>query len=363
MNFEDQNSRIDKFLEQCDDLLHNLFSIGIFNLNVGVNESEYIQYNDSRWQTFMNKINTYLQIYPNDNYKNQFNQIFLLPQIDSVTIEKMKVILNSMKDDLDIIASSSECNIIPEGGLVFLVKQIPQISNCFHSTGGNGIPVINAIYDSSEFQIWKENVKNELSKLKNMKLVTETIDLLDSFNGWRDEQTFIELNAKLNVLISNIDEYLLEMEVSLDNMNNKKIFIVHGHDTETRNKVELFVRRIGLDPVILSETASKGMTIIEKIEANCDVGFAIVLYTKCDEGRLRGTIVLKDRARQNVIFEHGYMAARLGRSNVVALVEAGVEIPGDLSGIVYISLQDSDWTQQVMREFQEANLQFDWSRA
>lgn len=30
------------------------------------------------------------------------------------------------------------------------------------------------------------------------------------------------------------------------------------------------------------------MKIIEKIEANCDVSFSIVLYTGCDEGHIKG---------------------------------------------------------------------------
>lgn len=51
---------------------------------------------------------------------------------------------------------------------------------------------------------------------------------------------------------------------------------------------------------------------------------------------MKGEKDLKDRARQNVIFEHGYMVAKLGRDKVIALVDQGVEIPGDLSGVIYI---------------------------
>ncbi len=43
------------------------------------------------------------------------------------------------------------------------------------------------------------------------------------------------------------------------------------------------------------------------------------------------------RARQNVVFfEHGYLISKLGRNNVCALVKQSVEIPNDISGIVYI---------------------------
>ena len=144
---------------------------------------------------------------------------------------------------------------------------------------------------------------------------------------------------------------------------NNKIFIVHGRNIPIRNDIELFVRRLGLEPIILAEQANKGMTIIEKIEDYSDVSYAIILYTPCDEGRKKGEQDLNGRARQNVIFEHGYMAAKLGRNKVLALVEQDVEIPGDLDGIVYISLKDSDWKIKVMRELDTAGLKINWKLA
>ena len=126
---------------------------------------------------------------------------------------------------------------------------------------------------------------------------------------------------------------------------------------------ELFIRRIGLEPIILAEQVNKGMTIIEKIENYSDVSYAIVLYTPCDEGRLKGEKDLNNRARQNVIFEHGYMVAKLGRNKVIALVDKDVEVPGDLSGVIYISMNDKDWKLQVMRELDGAGLQINWAQA
>ena len=63
------------------------------------------------------------------------------------------------------------------------------------------------------------------------------------------------------------------------------------------------------------------------------------------------------------MFEHGYMVAKLGRNRVIALVDKGVEIPGDLSGVVYISLENSDWEIQVMRELENGGLKIAWSKA
>ena len=72
-----------------------------------------------------------------------------------------------------------------------------------------------------------------------------------------------------------------------------------------------------------------------------------------------GTTDLKLRARQNVVFEHGFLINKLGRKRVVALVDDGVETPGDLSGVVYIHFSDTDWKNQVMREINSCGIPID----
>ncbi|MBQ0142353.1 MAG: nucleotide-binding protein, partial [Prevotellaceae bacterium] len=147
----------------------------------------------------------------------------------------------------------------------------------------------------------------------------------------------------------------------LDNklLPSKKVFIVHGHDEGTRNKVELFVHQIGYEPVILCKRADMGNTIIEKIEREAkDVCFAIVIYTYCDDGRAKEENEFNHRARQNVVFEHGFMCSHLGRNRVCALLEKGVEQPGDLQGVIYKILDDGGlWQFAIAKEMQAAGLQ------
>jgi Predicted nucleotide-binding protein containing TIR-like domain len=69
---------------------------------------------------------------------------------------------------------------------------------------------------------------------------------------------------------------------------SKKVFIVHGHDSGSRETVARFIEKIGLEPIILQEQANRGLTIIEKVETYGDVSFAIILLTPDDEGGKRG---------------------------------------------------------------------------
>lgn len=138
--------------------------------------------------------------------------------------------------------------------------------------------------------------------------------------------------------------------------NKRKVFIVHGRDNEAKQEVARFLSGLGLEPIILHEQASAGMTIIEKIEryAN-DADFALVLYTPCDQGRggHETKVPARNRARQNVVFEHGYLMAKLGRENVCALVKGEIETPNDISGVVYVSLDGyGGWKIEVTKELQ-----------
>ncbi|QDT89018.1 TIR domain-containing protein [Gimesia algae] len=136
--------------------------------------------------------------------------------------------------------------------------------------------------------------------------------------------------------------------------NKRKVFIVHGHDNEAKQEVSRFIEKLGLEAIILHEQASTGKTIIEKIEHySNDADFALVLYTACDHGRgvHETKIPPRNRARQNVVFEHGYLMAKLGRENVCSLVKGKIETPNDIGGLVYVALDENGaWKTDVAKE-------------
>lgn len=142
-----------------------------------------------------------------------------------------------------------------------------------------------------------------------------------------------------------------------------RVFIVHGRDELAKTEAARFVEKLGFSAIILHEQASSGKTIIEKIEAHSKVGFAIILYTPCDIGGLAGEKAHKSRARQNVVFEHGYLIGKLGRQNVCALVKGDVEIPNDISGVVYVPLDSHGaWHLSIAKELRNAGYAVDMNK-
>lgn len=145
---------------------------------------------------------------------------------------------------------------------------------------------------------------------------------------------------------------------------NRRVFIVHGHHEGKREAVARLLEQLDMEPIILHEQPSKGQTLIEKIEHNSDVGFAVVLLTGDDLGCMKGeTDNLKPRARQNVVFELGYFFGLLGRKRVCALYESGVELPSDIQGLVYVQLDDpGHWKTSLVQELRAAGFDIDLTK-
>ena len=126
----------------------------------------------------------------------------------------------------------------------------------------------------------------------------------------------------------------------------RRVFVVYGHDTAARNELEMLLRRIQVKPIILENIPGVGDTLIEKLESLTDVDFACVLLTPDDVGGPKGTPFsdLSPRARQNVVLELGMVLSRLGRRRVMILVKGKeIEKPSDIDGLIYIP-----FTEQVV---------------
>jgi len=167
-------------------------------------------------------------------------------------------------------------------------------------------------------------------------------------------------------------EDLADLEHSLEGslaqhsvvLPSNRVFVVHGHDDAALQGLARFLEKLGLEAIILKEQPDQGRTIIEKFEETADdIGFAVVLLTPDDLGASVKAETSDARARQNVIFELGYFAAKLGRGRVCLLRKGSVEIPSDLYGVIYTDMDSADgWKAKLVGELKAAQLDFDANR-
>jgi predicted nucleotide-binding protein len=141
--------------------------------------------------------------------------------------------------------------------------------------------------------------------------------------------------------------------------------VVHGRDDGLKTQLARLLERLSLEPVILSEQPDSGRTIFEKLQQKFrDVGYAFVLLTPDDVGGLAADPgSLQSRARQNVVFEHGWLVGSLGSSRVCAIVKGNLEIPSDLHGVIFKPLpQNQDLHTiafELIRELRTAGYDVD----
>lgn len=128
-------------------------------------------------------------------------------------------------------------------------------------------------------------------------------------------------------------------------IQNRKVFVVYGHDNNARTQLEAMLRRWDLEPMILEQLISSGQTIIEKLEEYTQqANFGIVLATPDDIGYPKNDETKKQyRVRQNVVLELGMLLSRIGREKVAILLSQSEEMekPSDINGLIYIPFKDN----------------------
>ncbi|PKU51246.1 MULTISPECIES: TIR domain-containing protein [Lysinibacillus] len=275
-----------------------------------------------------------------------------------------------MHDELlDLIQKRNFDSIICNPVLIPSKRMAAIISGLSNTEGG--YIVLGAIRESNRFEIvgLSDDFNTE-------SIISNTLNLLSPKPDIQIQKMFMENKniyaikvKRLNEpILFNDNKYIYEQselvkckgDVVLD---KSKVFIVHGHDILAKEETARFVESLGLKAIILHEQASSGNTIIEKIEKHSNVGFAIVLYTPCDLGKAKNDHELNPRARQNVIFEHGYLMGKIGRNNVCALVKSQVEKPNDISGVVYVEMDTNGaWKNSLIKEMISSGYVIDANR-
>ncbi len=211
-----------------------------------------------------------------------------------------------------------------------------------------------------EYGKWNE-YNNEL-----LKRLFTTEEIFNQYSSWVGSislrelslgEKVAELHKSIDLKIHRLDSIIERLELiplrssslqaaeqnlGRSKVNTKKVFVVHGHDEVAKANLEIFLKEIGLEPVVLHRQADEGLTIIEKFEKHSDVGYAFILltpdeiaYVKSEDDKEDVDRVKEYRARPNVIFEFGYFVGKLSRSKVCCLYTGNVVLPSDMGGIIY----------------------------
>jgi predicted nucleotide-binding protein len=166
---------------------------------------------------------------------------------------------------------------------------------------------------------------------------------------WSETQGTVWFDGPPNVkdaLATQVEAAMCDSVIPEAPTHGASIFVVHGRDHESRDQLELVLRRLGLEPFVLQVTGGGGDTLIEALERQigkaAQSSFGIVLATPDDLGYLKSESSedAKPRARQNVIMEMGMLLSSLTRKRCAILQKGFVDMPSNMGGVISIPFND-----------------------
>jgi predicted nucleotide-binding protein len=128
------------------------------------------------------------------------------------------------------------------------------------------------------------------------------------------------------------------------------------------------LEKLEFQPVMLHEQPDLHRPLILKLRAElADVGYAFALLTPDDVANSAMTPkTRRNLARQNVVFEHGMLVGLLGPERVCAVVRGDLEIPSDLTGVLYKKLGATESLGtiaiELIKELEAAGYEVDANR-
>lgn len=247
---------------------------------------------------------------------------------------------------------------------------IDEIDNLINRHVRSSVPAFEAWYIKTERFLIKKFGKGSLEydRFINTSFMPMVFNLDDEEGDRRESvqrcaEGLRSCKAVFRVYLEEMEEEdtpISQRDSESSSVNLDKVFIVHGHDGELKQAVARVIEKQDINAIILSEQVNRGRTIIEKFEDYADVGGAICLFTADDLGRAKKEPKDKSRARQNVVLETGYFMGRLGRDHVVLLADDGVEMPSDLSGVVYTNTDS--WQIELLKELRAMGYTVDFNK-
>lgn len=130
---------------------------------------------------------------------------------------------------------------------------------------------------------------------------------------------------------------------------NGKVFVVYADGSSIKNELTEFLSRIGITPVMIQGRPGQQNVLLDKLQQNHDVSYAVVLLNPAATG-----------IPHDVAFELGILVGRLGKDKVCGLVKEKLDILANYSGISYV-LHDvaGAWKFMMIRQLKTAGFDVD----
>lgn len=258
-----------------------------------------------------------------------------------ILLRKIKKFKDLLQEHHDLWAKSLD-DIIPdhpirnidrlEGQQILLSKLFYQIDE--YLTRFSKGRLMHHPATGIKWDVYRSSIGNDVSQIKGPSL----------------RNALLELEGIISILEEkNPEEEIVTSYISLQ---EKRIFISHGNETQALIKLERFLRGLGITPVIVKHEPSLGKSLDDLVEqqmASC-IG-VIILATKDDKLKnSRGEEYYQPRP--NVIHEIG-LAQEKFKDTVVYLKEKGCIFPSNISPKVWENFSQDNMENAFLKVVKE----------
>jgi predicted nucleotide-binding protein len=135
------------------------------------------------------------------------------------------------------------------------------------------------------------------------------------------------------------------------------VLLVTGRHAAGQEVARFLTTTLGLQVVAVDDSADHGTPAIDALARHAGAHFAVVVLAPDEIGGPAGTALagLRRRARQDAVFELGFLVAKLGAGRVCALLHDGVEMPTGHAGLLTVTLETAgSWKKDLATGLQGA---------
>ena len=190
-------------------------------------------------------------------------------------------------------------------------------------------------YDNQDYPLWRNTIAGILEEVfrrdsSEYQKLSKTYSRKDFGRGLTNQGWYNKLLQKRAVDILSIiqkHEILGIEEKPAVIAERPKVFIAHGGESPSLNKLREFLEALGVEPLVVEEQPSEGRSVGENVDwyarqADC----AIILATKGDIDGKTGRFI----PRGNVLIEIG-KSQELFKDRIIYLLQAGTKVPTNIS--------------------------------
>lgn len=129
----------------------------------------------------------------------------------------------------------------------------------------------------------------------------------------------------------------------------KKIFLVYANDLGIKDDVSSFLSKVEISPIVLKESATSSVSLIDELEKYDDVQYAIVMLNPDASG-----------ISESSVYELGLIVGKLGRNQVCGLVKNQIDILANYSGVSYVPIDPAGaWKFLLIKQLKDAGFDVD----